>query len=359
MQVFAEPQPTSAPKKSWQQLFTRSSPVAPAPNTNVISRPTPKSPVGAQSPPLSSQALPPKSFDNPINFGLPSPFPISNYPSISSGSSLGFSAASEPVFSRAGEGLPEFIQEEPELFEDPCYVPDPISLLGPVSESLDNFQSDSGRSFTTDVGLERPRALKNVSGAAEVNKPSPIESPFSRSRGGDDKHKNCNQLSHPLKVRDVQTSVGDTNSNEKGTWQMWSSLTFGQDGLGLVGGSPSWLMSSDLSRQNKEEFVNPLSQRATESLLSKDDQVLSGTFSPQTGILSNGQKVGMFRPLNSSSDHDLWVEKAFFPPLSGSEQHIPLKPPSEDPTQNEMMYGSPVQSSSSPFELSPANCWSK
>ncbi|XAR68729.1 hypothetical protein NMG60_11000083 [Bertholletia excelsa] len=62
--VLVEPQPTAAPKKSWQQLFTRSSAVSPATNINVISRPNGKSQAEVQSPPFNGSG---QSYDNPIN----------------------------------------------------------------------------------------------------------------------------------------------------------------------------------------------------------------------------------------------------------------------------------------------------
>nr|CAB3459152.1 unnamed protein product [Digitaria exilis] len=60
--------------------------------------------------------------------------------------------------------------EEPEQFEDPCYDPDAIALLGPVSESLDNFPLD------LDCGFISSGVTKESHG-----RPSPIESPLSRS----------------------------------------------------------------------------------------------------------------------------------------------------------------------------------
>ncbi|KAJ7950095.1 stress response protein NST1-like [Quillaja saponaria] len=143
--VHSESQPWTSPKKTWQQLFTRSSSVPQNSNANVIGRPQPKFQAEVPSPPLSGQSSLTQSFDNPINFGLPSPFNLSTYPTVSAtSSSLGFSPAIEPIFSHVGEVAHEFRAEEQDLFEDPCYVPDPVSLLGPVSESLDNFQLDLG-----------------------------------------------------------------------------------------------------------------------------------------------------------------------------------------------------------------------
>ncbi|XVF29689.1 hypothetical protein REPUB_Repub15cG0143700 [Reevesia pubescens] len=355
--VLSEPQPRAAPKKSWQQLFTRSPSVPPVSNANVISRPNSKIQAEAQSPPLPGHSSTIQTFDNPINFGLPSPF-ISTYPNGAPSSSLGFSPAIEPIFPRAAEGLHELIPEEPELFEDPCYVPDPVSLLGPVSESLDNFQLDLGAGFGMNMGMERPRALKNISASAEINKLSPIESPLSRLRYADERRNNSNRFLTNPKAQDLHTfPVNDTNANERGTWQMWNSSPLGQDGLGLVGGPASWLLPLEHNRSNKEDFVHPSTQKTMASLFTKDDPIHAGMQSPQKVFLGNGQNGGIFSPVTGPSDHDPWLQNAFFPPLSGSDNHFPIKSQEE---MSEMSYGSPSGSACTrPFELSPVNCWPK
>ncbi|PPD93505.1 hypothetical protein GOBAR_DD09557 [Gossypium barbadense] len=339
--VLSEPQLWAAPKKSWQQLFTRSPSLPPVSNANVISRPTSKNKPEAEGSQFPSHSTI-QTFDNPINFGLPSPF-ISMYRNGVPSSSLGFSPAIEPTFRRAAEGLSEIIPEEPELFEDPCYVPDPVSLLGPVSESLDNFQLDLGAGFGTDVGMERPRGLKNISASSEINKPSPIESPLSRSR------------SATPKAQDLQTSpVDDTNANEKRTWQMWSSSPLGQDGLGLMGDPASWLLPLEHNRSNKDDFLHPSSQKTMASLFTKEDPILAGKLSPQMVFLGNGQNGGTFSPVTSLSDHDPWLQDTSFPPLCGGNNHFPNK------SLDEMSYGSLNRSAGThPFEPSAANCWPK
>ncbi|KAB1224600.1 hypothetical protein CJ030_MR2G009991 [Morella rubra] len=121
--------------------------------------------------------------------------------------------------SRMEEPLHVFIHEEPNLFEDPCYVPDPVSFLRPVSESLDNFQLDVGTGFAKEMGLERPRALKKVSASSEVNKLSPIESPMSR-----EKHTTSNWFTSTTRAQAMHTaSANDSTANETGTWQMWNT----------------------------------------------------------------------------------------------------------------------------------------
>ncbi|KAH9736898.1 Stress response NST1-like protein [Citrus sinensis] len=355
--VLSDPQPRAAPKKSWQQLFTRASPVSSTLNANVISRPNPKASTEVQSPPLPAQSSTMQTYDNPISFGLPSPFTVSTYSNVSNSSSVGFSPLIEPILPCVGDGHHDFIPEEAEHFEDPCYDPDLTTLLGPVSESLDNFQLDLGSGFTTDVGLQKPHSLKNVS-SSEISKPSPIESPMSRLRVADDKHKSSNWFPGTPKTQDMHTFlVDDANANEKGTWQMWNSSPLGQDGLGFVGGSPSWILPPEPNQSNKEDFMHP-PQKTMASLFTKEDPVLPGTHSPQKAFLGSGQNGGTFSPVTGSTDHDPWLQNAFFPPLSGND-HFSVRSP-EDSTPNETIYGSPTGSATNhSFEMSPANSWSK
>ncbi|KAJ6395238.1 hypothetical protein OIU77_020493 [Salix suchowensis] len=300
-------------------------------------------------------------FDNPINFGLPSPFPVSAFPNVPSSTSLGFSPAIEPKFSRAMEGPCDFIPEEPELFEDPCYIPDPISLLGPVSESLDNFQLDLGNGFAPDtgIGLERLYAMKNVSASPEVTRPSPIESPLSRQRTADEKNNGSNWFSTTPISHDFNTQpVNDMHVNETGTWQMWNSSPLGQDGLGLVGGPGSWLSLPEQNRSTKEDIIPPPSHKTMASLFTKDDQILPGMYSPQKTFLGNGQS-GVFSPVIGSSENEPWLQNTFFPPLSGSNTPFSLKPP-EESTQSEMIYQSPTgTATNNAFGPSPVHNCSK
>lgn len=347
----------SEPKKSWGQLFTRSPAVPPSSNANVISRPSQKFQAEVQSPQLSGQSLSTQSFDNPINFGLQSPFTLPNFSNGSTITSSGFPSAAECMFPRVGEVPRELLPEEPELFEDPCYVPDPVSLLGPVSESLDNFQLDLGAGFVTDMGLEKPRCLNSLAAASEVNRPSPIESPLSRLRAADEKYINSNRFSSTPKAHDMHTLPFDDSNS--GTWHMWSSSPLVQDGLGLVGG-PAWLSPPERNRSNKEDFVHPSSHKTMASLFTKEEPVFTSAHSPQQVFLGNSQNGGMFAsPVHGATDHNPWLEKAFYPPLSGSENHFTLNPQDET-TQNEMIFGSPNRSAiSHPFEHSPANSWAK
>ncbi|KAG6640312.1 hypothetical protein CIPAW_10G164200 [Carya illinoinensis] len=259
--VLSEPQPRVTPKKSWQQLFTRSSSV-PLSNPNVISRPNTK-----------------------------------------------------------------------------------------FQESLDNFQLDR-TGFATDMGLERPYSLKKVSASSDINKQSPIEYPMPQ-----EKHNTSTWFPSTHRTQDLHTlPVNDATSNEAGTWQMWNTSPLGQDGLGLVGGPVSWILPPEQNKSNKEDFAHP-SYKTTASLFTNEDRVLSGIHSPQNVFLGNGN-AAPFSPATGSSDNDPWLQKAYFAPLSGNENHFALKP-HEESSQNEIIYRSPSCGSRYPFEMSPANCWSK
>ncbi|XP_019413367.1 PREDICTED: uncharacterized protein LOC109325442 isoform X2 [Lupinus angustifolius] len=337
--VLPDPQPWTAPKNSWHQLFTRSSSVPQPSNSNVICRPNSKTQAEAKSPQLSGHSPVSKSFDNPIHFGLPSPFNISTYSNGSNSSSLGFSPAIETFFSPVGNTPHEFRHDEQELFEDPCYVPDPVSLLGPVSESLDNFQLDLGTGIVKDKEVAKPHSLKNISAGFDVNRPFPIESPLSR-----EKHSCSNPFPSTPKAQEMNAFPSNgAAANDKGTWQMWNTSPLGQDGLGLIGSPESWVLPLQRMVPNKDEFVLP----------NKDDNTLSSTHLPHNVFLPNGQSGATFSPVTSSNAYDPWSQSNLFPPLSGGLKH-------EGVTQNQMIYGSPTGSAGSHvLEVSPSNGWSK
>ncbi|PNY10326.1 hypothetical protein L195_g006900 [Trifolium pratense] len=348
--VLPEPQPRAVPKMSWQQLFTRSSSVPKSSNSNVICRPNSKSQVEAKSPQLSGQAPIAQSFNNPIQFGLPSPFNISTHlnGSTSSSSSLGFSPAIEPVLSPVVNTSHEFRYEEQELFEDPCYDPNPLSLLGPVSESLDNFQLDFGSGFMKDTEVIKPRSLRNTSGT-DVNKPSPIESPLTR-----EKNNSSNRFTSTPQPQDIHPfPLDDAAAIEKGTWQMWSSSPLGPEALGFVAGPESWLLSSQRNLPTIGTFIPPACQKTAATVFNKDDNIISSSYSAQNVFLPNGNSGRTISPVAVSTGYDPWLQKGLFPPISsGLKTH--------ETAQNEMIYGSPSGSSSSNvLECSPANGWSK
>ncbi|XP_059645569.1 uncharacterized protein LOC132287087 [Cornus florida] len=358
--VLVEPQPATIPKKSWQQLFTRSPAVTPPSNSNVISRPNGKLQAEVRSPPSHGHSSLTQPYDNPINFGFPSPFTLPTSTYLSMNSSTVIPLASEAMFPRIGDAPRELLPEESDIFEDPCYVPDPVSLLGPVSESLDNFQLDLGAGFVTDMEFEKPHALKNISTSSEVSRPSPIESPMTRSRVSDERNSSSNRFPGTPKAQDKHTSMDFSNTDESGTWQMWNTSPLGQDGLGLVGGPGSWFLSQELNRSNREDVVHPIAPKTMASLFTRDDKPVSCTHSPHNVFLGNCQNGGTFHTPVPGSGDDPWLSKPSFGPMTGSENHFSLNSSEETSHKNGLIYGSPSGSAHNhPFELSPANSWAK
>ncbi|KAL2557827.1 hypothetical protein Fot_02566 [Forsythia ovata] len=289
--VVTEPQPCPGPKKSWQQLFARSSAVSAPSNSNVI--------------------------------------------------------AIFPRIEEPDQRLPE----ESEIFEDPCYVPDPVSLLGPVSESLDNFELDLG--FVTDTVLEAPCAVKTTPAPSEVTKPSPIQSPLSRSRVSEERH--GSSFFPPIAPKAQDNS---NYANDSGTWQMWNSSPLGQAGLGLVGGPVSWLLPPELSRP-MEDIMRPVPQKTMASLFKNDGQIHAGTHSSQNVFLGNSQNAGTFDCSVPSIVDGPWLPETIFRPTSGSENQILLNP-REKADRNGIIYGSSGDcAANQQFDLSTANFWAK
>ncbi|XP_058110583.1 stress response protein nst1-like isoform X2 [Magnolia sinica] len=345
-----QPQPI-APKKTWQQLFTRSSAVTSSLDANTMSQPSPNHQTEARSPQLPDQAPPKYHLDNPIQFGLPLPFSPLCTTSISSSVSP---PAAGSVFPLVGNPAHDFISEDAELFEDPCYVPDPVSLLGPVSESLDNFPLDLGTGFVSSSGLERSHVLKNVSASTEVSKPSPIESPMSKLRVAEERHFTSSQLPCTPRSRDLHASSDESvNAHEQGTWQMWGTPPLGP---------ASWLLPLGQNKTNQENIVHPSTHKAIVSQFPKENQVLPGASSPQNARVGNDQSGGTFSPLGpGSNEADLWLHKTVLQPLVGDgDKHFPPLNLREDISQNEMTYdGVRKAGAGHPFEQSPGSCWSK
>ncbi|XP_077222699.1 uncharacterized protein LOC143856381 isoform X2 [Tasmannia lanceolata] len=349
--VVSDPQPRpTVQKKSWQQLFTRSSD-APSSDANAIRRPNQNEQVDGRSQQTPDEASPTHHLDHQIHFGLSLPYaalPLST-------GSLSSKSVSPPL---VGEPGYDFISEGSELFEDPCYVPDPVALLGPVSESLDNFPLDLGSGFMKNKLPERPHVLKNVSASAEVNRPSPIESPMSRLRVAEERLMISGQLPYTPLSRDPHNSPLD----EQGTWQMWGTPPLRQEGLSLVGGPASWILPLGQHKSDKEDIVHPLPHKGMIPEFVKENQALPRTHSPQKVCVRNGQNGGTYSPLGpgSNANHP-WLQKSIFQPLPGDgKSHFPPLKPREDISRNDLIYSSPSKSAAGhPFELSPANNWSK
>ncbi|GMH10011.1 hypothetical protein Nepgr_011852 [Nepenthes gracilis] len=342
--------------KSWQQLFTLSSAVPAPSNANVISRPIVKSQAEVHNSLLSSQLPSVTTYDNPISFGFPSPFDLPTFSDGSINNISGLPSAKDQMFLRVGDTSQDLLPKEPELFEDPCYVPDPVSLLGPVSESLDNFQSDQGTGFILE-GLDKTDRLMNVSASLETGRQSPIESPISRLRVAGERQNNSNGLCGSHKVQDMHPFP----ACETRTWQMWNT-SLGLDLLGLGEGCNSWIFPLDNSRSSNENIMHSSSQRTMASLFTNDDPVAYGTYSPQKIFLGNCQNDGAFSlSVPGSNDHDHpWMQKTLFPPPSRGENHFPTTQPTDDTSNEKIVYGSPSRSAANrSFDLAPASCWTE
>jgi len=232
--------PTSL-KKSWHQLFSRSASVSPCPDVTTSSREMNGRPEQngvqisnaqiflSQYPPLESKPNVSQSMHfpvfPPVN-GAPSSMPLPHFP-----------AGHMPFYDEAG---PMAFQES-EQFEDPCYDPDAYALLGPVSESLDNFPPDLDCGFI----------LSDVSKESHT-RPSPIESPLSGSRSVEEK---------PIKPPHSSAVIGHDGSilpeasSEQGTWQMWSTPLV-QESLGLRGPQNQWLLPNTNQFNHGIDFMN-------------------------------------------------------------------------------------------------------
>ncbi|XP_072976419.1 uncharacterized protein [Typha angustifolia] len=342
---------STAPKKSWHQLFTRSATVSPYPDTNESSYQTQNGHTEAPAGHLSRPSYP---LDNQINFGQSLPFPVYSTASGSSSSTSLSHFTPGPMFPSLKDAAPTSISEEPEHFEDPCYDPDAIALLGPVSESLD-FHLDLGAGFGSSDKTEGPRLLKSVAALGEVTKPSPIESPLSRSRVSEQKHITSGQLS----LADDASSLHELGK-EQGTWQMWGS-PLAQDGLGLVGGPSNWFLPIGQNKYDREDTF-PLPHNHLVPQIANETHVLPSIQSQHAPEV-NQQNGGTYTPFGSGlNSNDLWVQKTPFQPLpvNGDTHFLPLNL-MENVACKDVMYGTPERSAAThSFELSPpANCWSK
>ncbi|KAK1264673.1 hypothetical protein QJS04_geneDACA017047 [Acorus gramineus] len=316
----AQPKPTVL-KKSWQQLFTRSSLISPSVEGNAANQMSVNSKSEGLRVHSPVQVPPTYALSNEIQYGLPNPLYSSPLTNVSLGNNsipyLEHGRMSSPV-----RGSPRNIKlEEVELFEDPCYVPDPMSLLGPVSKSLDNFIVDSGTVFVEKSGTNTPYA----------SRPSPIESPMSRSRVSEEKHSNCIQRPHTPKEKDLCPE----ESGELRTWQMWNSHPL-QDGLGIVGRPGNWLLPIGPNKVNQE------GKGAVVQFMT-DNKALPGACSPpisSVGMLQNG---GAFSPINPRvDDMDVSQERTIIHPLLyDGQNYFPPLNLGDNTSRNKVNYESP------------------
>ncbi|KAG6537572.1 hypothetical protein ZIOFF_002666 [Zingiber officinale] len=243
--------------KPWHQLFT---------NTDTTNHPDSATPtsqnnnsqIEAQVTGVNNQKLLPDNFcDSQTNFTQPFSLNSMTSSNVLFSSSSPKSLSDESLFSSIKDSTPSVISEEPEIFEDPCYVPDMISLLGPVSEELDNFPLDTGSDFLCNDKVVESQALMYPSAPGIISKPSPIECPISRLQNLEEKQTTFGQVSCNLKSQDLHTTNVD---GSQGTWQMWEPPL--DQNMGLLGGSSRWLSTIGHQHSQQEEVLNLFSNNS-------------------------------------------------------------------------------------------------
>nr|CAD1817491.1 unnamed protein product [Ananas comosus var. bracteatus] len=360
--VSSDVQPrTTAPKKSWHHLFTGSPAVSPYPDMSSSSCQNQHGNLEPHSVKLTNQRLLPNyPLDSQMGFRQSTPchaYPPINGP-FSSPSFSHFTAG--PMFPAIKEPGPTLISEEPELFEDPCFDADAIALLGPVSESLDNFPLDLGTGFVSSDKTEASSALKSVSSPGEVNKPSPIESPLSRSRVSEEKNTTIGQFSCSSKPQEFNSSNMHDSFNEQGTWQMWGT-PLAQEGLGFTGGPSSWLFPIGQNKFGQENVLS-LSHNPMIPQITNGNHALPAIRSPRAVPGVNQQNGGTFSPLSPNlNGNNPWAQKSPFQPLPVEEEShfLPLNLMENIACKNATYEFPNRPEATLPVELSQADCWPK
>ncbi|KAK1312183.1 hypothetical protein QJS10_CPA07g01267 [Acorus calamus] len=281
----AQPKPTVL-KKSWQQLFTRSSLISPSAEGNAVNQMSVNSKSEALRVHSPVQVPPTYALSNEIQYGLPNPLHSSPLTNVSLGNNsipyLEHGHMSSPV-----RGPPRDVKlEEAELSEDPY-----------------------------------------------ASRPSPIESPMSRSRVSEEKHSNCIQRPHTPKEKDLCPE----ESGELRTWQMWNSHPL-QDGLGIVGRPGNWLLPIGPNKVNQED----IGKGAVVQFMT-DNKALPGACSPpisSVGMLQNG---GAFSPISPRvDDMDASQEKTMIHPLlDDGQNYFPPLNLGNNTSRNKVNYESP------------------
>ncbi|XP_074574792.1 uncharacterized protein LOC141831332 isoform X2 [Curcuma longa] len=287
-------------KKPWHQLFTHSAPVSTNSDSNNLICHNNHGQVEAQVMDLKDQMLiPNSSYDNSVNFVQPLPFNSMTSPNGVFSSSL---------FTSIKDSAQSCISDEAEIYEDPCYVPDMISLLGPVSEELDNFPLDARSSFLDD-NMAEPHVLKNASASGNIAKPAPIECPISRFQNSEEKQTAVGPVSSTLKYQEpLMMNVNES----QGMWQMWETPR-SQNTMGLLGGPSSWLLAMGQQSSKQDDIPNPLLNNTLLSQSMKGNPALLRTkplLPVHDGVLQNEITHGAYSAgMNGSNP---WMQT---PPL--------------------------------------------
>ncbi|CAA6656948.1 unnamed protein product [Spirodela intermedia] len=349
----------SIPKKSWHQLFTRPLALSSSSDENFGKK---------------LDGIPEAKISDSADHKLPShpslnqmqceqSLACTNDPSAngalaSDSSSLTIYKSRVPL---AGELGHNFGTEEAELFQDPCFVPDPTSLIGPVSESLDDFLSDPGLDFKDDLLSDPSQILRRVCDSSDVKKPSPIESPMSRLWMSRERHIGSGSCSPRSQDQSALPDNEYNNVSEQGTWQMWSS-SLCKDGLDLVGGPASWLSALEQNRVTPDIITRPPAENPIATLGVMEKNILRSTFKHSDNVcIRNPGDDGMVSPFTAN---DPWSSRCtlfqdpWFSPLHSfpgdGENHFP-HPRFHGGVAQEETFGSPnIYASGLPLDQSQA-----
>ncbi|KAK8955149.1 hypothetical protein KSP40_PGU001950 [Platanthera guangdongensis] len=336
-------------KKSWQQLFIRSSVVSPDPDANSTNQGNRAEHLAYQGDqPFNKNFLPSYStIDNQVDYMKS--LPNTTYPPANN---LIFHNLPDTPFSPLEETSRSSVSEDADLFEDPCYVPDPISLLGPVSESLDNFPSNTETGCSARSKCEGSSYLMNVLTSADVNKPSPIEPPLPKSHFPEGK-----QFTFSTPNSDVSSNISGQS-----TWQMWGS-PLSQEGLGLIGRPSNWFSPLVQCNSQQQDILHSLPHKPIGQPISKNNTALPGLSTQHTHIGKHEQTCGTYSPLGPGFvDNGIWQQKPPFqsPPRVDGDDHLLPLDLMDNISQNEAPYTSPMKSTTvHPFATQPANGWSR
>uniref|UniRef100_A0A1D1ZDS6 Stress response protein nst1 n=1 Tax=Anthurium amnicola TaxID=1678845 RepID=A0A1D1ZDS6_9ARAE len=309
---------TSTPKKSWNQLFTCSSEGSPCRDANAVERLNPICPPDVQISQLLCQEAPSHPLYNEIQFGQSSTYtayPLMNGPLTGISATPLFAESRTPL---AGEPGYNFTLDEAEISEDPCYVSDPLSLLGPVSESLDNFLVEAGSGHTADFTSDPSPIPKSTSVSADTNKPSSTGSPMSTLWLSEKMHFASGPCNLKLQYQSNSPGGECNNINGQGTWQMWSS-SLCEGGPGFVGASANWLLPVEQNRYTHEEIIHPPSFSPMVSSSLKEENILQSTCNHSHNVhLGNCQNDCIMSSLTPIlTENDPWLQGTLLHSFAG------------------------------------------
>ncbi|CAA7392924.1 unnamed protein product [Spirodela intermedia] len=351
--VALDPTQTSTPKKAWHQLFARPS-LRPSPEENVGKKVDQTGNPEGKSSDLADGRSPSQPSTKQMLFEQS--LALTNDPSTNGSLS---NIPSSPTVSESRVPLSRELghnsRTEKELFQDPCFVPDPASMIGSISESRDNHSAGSGSDFKDDfISDSKSRSLRKVCDSTDVKRPSPIESPLSklwmskgRHTGSGSGSGSCSpNLQDPSALPEGESK----NVNEQGTWQMWSS-SLCKDGLDLVGGPASWLSALEQDRVTPDAITRPPAENPVTSVGVMEKNILRSTFKHSDSVCTgNPGDDGLVSPFTAK---DPWFSPLHSFPGDG-ENHFP-HPRFHGGVAQEETFGSPnIYASGLPLDQSQA-----